>query len=373
MPARHHSRGTTPHFFALACALALPLSGQQVAGPTPAIPDYHTDRRFLAEVEAARSPGQIPETAIRHWQAANAVAGHHCPECFEHIATLSFRAGKWQDAADAAAQAERFEDQPTDLAYVELLRGSALMRVNDDHPALLDLDTADQSLKAAFSHDPHLHTALFLDGRALAALHRDADARAAFEHFLAAAPADDRYRSRAEQYLRDLHLARTTMAPPFSVTTVDGKTVTLDSLRGRVVLLDFWATWCVPCKQYLPQLQKLNADLHDQPFTILSVSRDEDLEVWKQYIADNHMTWPQVLDTGHTLASLYGVDALPHTFTIDADGALQSEIIGVGEDDLETRIRALLRRAHAIPPGAQSPGAPSVGSPASALPSAAHP
>ena len=321
------------------CLLAIAaLAGAQ------GIPDFHTDSRFRAEVEAARSPGQVAETAIAHWQAANRIAGRQCAECLERVATLSFRASHWQQAADAAVSFEDLSPKPADKAYAELLRGSALLHLNDDRPALLDLDTADQSFKAAFAHDPSLRSAVYLDGRALAALHRDREAREAFTQYLAIAPQNDPYRPRAQNYLDNLKLARATMAPPFAITTLDGRHLTLDDLHGRVVLLDFWATWCVPCQQLLPRLQQLAEHLRDQPFTLISISWDEDSDAWRQYIAANHMSWPQVLDQDHKLSAIYGVDALPHYFTIDGDGALQSEVVGVGNDDLEARITRLLAK-----------------------------
>ena len=327
---------------ALAATLLFLLHASSARAQNP--PDFHTDPRFRAELEAAHSPGQIAATAITHWQNANRIAAGQCAECFERIATLSFRSGQWEQAAEAAVGFETLSTTPVDKGYAELMRGSALLRVNDDKPSLLDLDTADQSFKAAFAHDASLRTAVYLDGRALAALHRDREARAAFTQYLQLAPPTDPYRARAQGYLDNLKLARATMASPFAVTTLDGRHITLDDLHGRVVLLDFWATWCVPCQQLLPRLQRLATQLQGQPFTLISISWDEDADAWKQYIAANHMSWPQVLDTGHTLSAAYGVDALPHYFTIDGDGALQSEVIGLGEDDLETRIAALLAK-----------------------------
>ncbi len=332
----------------LAIAPALPGLAQD------AIPDVHTDPRFRAEVELARSPGQIPQTAIVHWENANRIAGRQCAECLEHIATLSFRIGGWQAAADAAESFAALAPKLTDKAYGELLRGSALLRLNDDRPALLDLDHADSSFKAAFAHDPTLRTALYLDGRALAALHRDTEARAVFLHYAELVPPTDRYRARALRFADNLALARATMAPPLSVTTADGQTLSLDTLHGRVVLLDFWATWCVPCRDLLPRLQHLAERFQDQPFTLISISWDDDPAVWHNFITQNHMTWPQVLDSDHSLSASYGVDALPHYFTIDTDGVLQSEVVGLGNDDLETRIADLLDKAKALPAGSTS-------------------
>lgn len=341
-------------------------TGQVV--PAPPSQAFRSDPAFVAEISAARAPTASLAEQIAHWQRASTLAQSACAECAERVATLSFRAAEWEPAIRAAVEFEGLATQPRDQAYAELLHGSALFHLNDDQPTPNELREADTALKAAFAHDPTLRTALYLDGRALAALGKDDAARQAFTRYVELAPANDRYRARAQNYLANLSLARSTMAPPFSLTTADGRTISLDSLHGQVVLLDFWATWCVPCRQFLPRLQKLAADLHDQPFTLLSVSWDEDSDAWKQYIVANHMTWPQVLDDTHQFSDSYGVESLPHYFTIDADGALQSEVIGVGADDLETRIRALLassdRRAH---PRRMLPKLPAAESPSPAV------
>ena len=307
--------------------------------------EFRSDPAFGAEVAAARVAGTTLPEQIGHWQRASEAAGGQCAECLERLATLSFRAGEWEGAIRGATAFAAISTKPVDKGYAELLHGSAAMHLNEDQPTPNELREADEQFRAAVEHDPTLRTAVYLDGRTLAAMHRDDAARAAFVRYLELAPADDKYRARAEQYVKDLKLARAAMAPPFAVTTMDGRRVTLDELRGQVVLLDFWATWCVPCQQSLPQLQRLAADLKGEPFTVISVSWDEDAAVWQRYVTEHRMSWPQVRDEGHALSQVYGVDALPHTFTIDADGALVSEVVGVGADDVEGRVRALIAKA----------------------------
>ncbi len=306
---------------------------------------FRSDPTFQAEVAAARVAGTALPEQIGHWQQASAMAGGQCAECLERLATLSFRAGDWEGAIRGATAFEAISTTPADKGYAELLHGSAAMHLNDDQPTQNELSEADEQFRAAVEHDPTLRTAVYLDGRTLAALHRDDAARVAFVHYLELAPADDKYRARAEQYVKDLQLARATMAPPFAVTTMDGRRVTLDELRGQVVLLDFWATWCVPCQQFLPRLQQMATDLKGEPFTVISVSWDEDGAAWRRYVAEHRMSWPQVRDEGHALSQIYGVDALPHTFTIDANGVLVSEVVGVGPDDVEGRVRTLIAKA----------------------------
>ncbi len=336
-------------FVWLSVALVMGSAAMMLAQGAPAAA-FRSDPAFVGEVAAARAQGSSVAAQIGHWKQASALAMGACTECLERVATLSFRAGLWEEAIRASTQFAAMAPAAKDQAYAELLHGSAVFHLNDDQPTPNELAEADGELRSAIAHDPELRTALYLDGRALAALHKDDAAREAFTRYVQMAPADDKYKARAQNYLANLALARVTMAPPFSVTTMDGRVVSLDSLHGQVVLLDFWATWCVPCRQFLPRLQKLAADLKDEPFTLVSVSWDEDEDAWKKYVAANGMTWPQVLDASHALSNTYGVDGLPHTFTIDPDGALKSEVVGVGADDIEARVRALLlkadRRAH---------------------------
>jgi thiol-disulfide isomerase/thioredoxin len=124
----------------------------------------------------------------------------------------------------------------------------------------------------------------------------------------------------------------------------------MDELEGKVVLLDFWATWCAPCREALPHIRDVAKKFHDQPFVILSVSLDADEQKWKEFIGKNEMTWPQYRDGGFTgpIAKMFGVTAIPHTFTIDADGVLQEEHIG--DASIEGKLKKLIARARESQP-----------------------
>src|SRR5579864_9155774 len=119
------------------------------------------------------------------------------------------------------------------------------------------------------------------------------------------------------------------MAPPFAVTTIDGQRISMDDLQGKVVLLDFWATWCGPCREALPHMQKVAKKFQGQPLVILSVSLDKDEKAWREFITKNEMTWPQYRDGSFEgpIARKFSVDAIPHTFTIDADGVLHLDSV----------------------------------------------
>jgi len=140
------------------------------------------------------------------------------------------------------------------------------------------------------------------------------------------------------------------MAPPFSVTTLDGQRMSMDDLQGKVVLLDFWATWCVPCREALPHIRQVAKKFQGEPLLILSVSLDSEEQKWKDFIVKNEMTWPQYRDGSFSgpIAKMFSVNAIPHTFTVDADGVLQDEHIG--DASIEGKLKKLLARARELQP-----------------------
>jgi thiol-disulfide isomerase/thioredoxin len=210
---------------------------------------------------------------------------------------------------------------------------------------------AHDELAKALAIAPKFPAALFADGFALSQLKQDDTAKAQFEQYVKLAAVYDPQRQRALRYISDPELARARMAPAFAVTTIDGQRVSMDDLQGKVVLLDFWATWCAPCREALPRMQKIAKSFQGQPLVVLSVSIDTDEQKWKDFVKKNEMTWLQSRDQGFTgpIAKLFGVEAIPHTFTIDADGVLQDERIG--DAAIEGRLKKLVGRAQEMGAG----------------------
>jgi len=112
---------------------------------------------------------------------------------------------------------------------------------------------------------------------------------------------------------------------PFRATTVDGKTVNFPAdYKGKVVLMDFWATWCGPCRAELPKVVNAYNQYHDKGFEVLSVSLDRPKKGPEllQFVKDYGMTWPQIYDGGYwqtPVATLYGVQSIPCPVLVDGD------------------------------------------------------
>ena len=113
------------------------------------------------------------------------------------------------------------------------------------------------------------------------------------------------------------------MAPDFSQNTPGGKTLALRDLRGKVVLIDFWASWCRPCRIENPNVKKVYAKYAKKGFEILGVSLDRDHAAWVKAIQDDELPWKHVSDLGfwnNAVAQQYGVSSIPYTVLVDRDG-----------------------------------------------------
>ncbi|MBI4596320.1 MAG: TlpA family protein disulfide reductase [Candidatus Tectomicrobia bacterium] len=118
-------------------------------------------------------------------------------------------------------------------------------------------------------------------------------------------------------------------APNFTLKDLNGKTVSLTDYRGKVVFLNLWATWCPPCREEMPSMQKLYDQLQGQEFEILAVSIDSDgARSVGPFMNKYGLTFPALLDTDNRVARLYRVTGVPESFIIDKKGVIKKKIIG---------------------------------------------
>jgi len=134
-------------------------------------------------------------------------------------------------------------------------------------------------------------------------------------------------------------------APNFTLKSIDGKNVKLSELRGEVVMVNFWASWCGPCRQEMPILDAMYEEYQDLGFTILGVNVEEDPNAAKKLLKSIPVTFPILLDGENSVSKDYDVVAMPSTFMVDRDGNLRYKHLGYlpgYENEYERQVRELL-------------------------------
>ena len=128
-------------------------------------------------------------------------------------------------------------------------------------------------------------------------------------------------------------------APNFTLKNTEGKDVALSSFKGKYVLVDFWASWCGPCRAENPAVVKAYQKFKDKGFTILGVSLDDKKDKWLEAIKKDKLDWTQISDLKgwkSSAASLYGIKGIPMNFLIDKDGKIIAK--GLRGEDLEKKL-----------------------------------
>jgi thiol-disulfide isomerase/thioredoxin len=317
--------------------------------------DYKSNPKFQTAVSDGKllAENLDYDDAIASYKEANEIAGGKDKDCLRALLELQITNGNYDDALATAQTFETIIVTPAEKSYVETSRGRVFfLKAEPESGSQYDttlLNAADAAFKKALTLNPKNSSALFTDGQVLVHLGQIEAARAQFKTCLSSITPDDPIYVRTQRFAEDPSRALLQLAPAFSVTTLDGSHFNLDQMKGRVILIDFWATWCGPCMQELPQIKQIAKNFAGQPLVILSISWDEDGQVWRRFVAKNGMTWPQYRDTSHRIGKLFGVEALPGYFTIDSDGVLTAELLG-GGFDIESRLKELVAKAKAAKP-----------------------
>ena len=136
-------------------------------------------------------------------------------------------------------------------------------------------------------------------------------------------------------------------APGFTLQSLDGQQVSLASLKGKVVMVNFWATWCVPCRQEMPHLQALYERYNSLGFELLAVNVEKDNAAGaRKWLEETPVTFPVLFDPNNQVTKLYKVQTMPSTVMVARDGTMRFIHHGYKpgyEGEYQTQVRALLR------------------------------
>jgi len=121
-------------------------------------------------------------------------------------------------------------------------------------------------------------------------------------------------------------------APNFTLSTVDGKQVSLSQFKGKPVIINFWATWCPPCRLEMPALEEISHQAADKGFVLLAVNQEEDAATVKTFLTQNKYDYLSVLDLDGAVSAKYQVTGIPTSIFVDANGIVQEMHTGTLPD-----------------------------------------
>jgi thiol-disulfide isomerase/thioredoxin len=168
---------------------------------------------------------------------------------------------------------------------------------------------------------------------------------AELEALVKADDASSEDKAAAEKVLKSLKATAELKSKPLDIkfTAVDGREVDLAKMRGKVVLIDFWATWCGPCVQELPNVLKAYKELHPKGFEIIGISLDSDKEKLESFVKENGMDWPQFFDGKgwkNEISTTYDIQSIPAMWLVDQKGMVVDTAARGG---LEEKVAKLLK------------------------------
>jgi peroxiredoxin/Tfp pilus assembly protein PilF len=264
-----------------------------------------------------------------------------CYACYTGMAIAYLKLGDEKSALESSDKAVAAANNDSSRAYAHNLKGRILI-TNAEKPSEIGAAEAEFRLAVQLDHSAamyHLNLAT-----ALIRQSKDEVAKPELQECLAASPGPDVARM-AQVLLADPRRGRETFAPDFNVKALRGEQVSLQQFAGKVLVMDFWATWCPPCRASVGELKDLTKKYSADKLVLISVSADKDDSVWRDFIDKKHMEWLQYRDSDNQLLDAFGIHSFPTYLVIDGEGIIRTRITGLNpQETVVHRLRATLEQ-----------------------------
>jgi len=287
------------------------------------------------------------ELALDAYHKADKLSRHSSAACYLKLSLVERKLGDFSAALDDAKRALKVAgDNKTAALQAHLVRATLLTQMAGK-PTDKKLKEAEEELRQALALDSTNAIAHLDLGMVLLRQEHDAEGIPELNTFVSSPNADSRSVAEARLVIANPIRARTPFAPHFSFTTHENQNVSNASLRGKVVLLDFWGTWCPPCRESVPILRDLNKKYAGKPFQLVGISSDNDEDVWKTFIQAQRMDWSEYIDLSDEVLQAFKIESFPTYIVLDKDGVIRFRQSGLGEytqGELADAINKALKR-----------------------------
>ena len=311
------------------------------------------------------------DLALDAYRKADKICKHSSASCYMKLASVERKLGDFSTALDDAKRAAKVAGDDQKAAAGAHLFRAALLTQMSGKPTDKKLREAEGELRQAITLDSSAAISHYDLGVVLLKQERDPEGLAELNTYLGLPNAEPKTLAEARRIIASPVRARAPFAPDFSFTIEENENISNASLRGKVVLLDFWGTWCPPCRESIPSVRALQKRFAGKNVQIIGISSDDDEEVWRTFIKAQQMTWSEYIDLGGTVLGAFNVDSFPTYIVLDKDGVIRFRQSGFGQEtqsDIEEALNKALKResdpklaaaakAQADAGGAAGPGA----------------
>lgn len=306
------------------CLVAIPIAARET--PEDAF------KNTLDQAQQAMQQHRFSD-AVGLYRRANKMHQNACDQCLWGLANAFEALGAYKNVEETCDQMLALigSSSPIHAAAAWNLKGLAILKQSKAQKDMKRLPDAEAAFRSAFAADPNLHVVHYNLGYAMMVSGDDAGGIAELKAYLQAEP-DGRSAADARRLIEIPRGARQNFAPEFAFATMDGSYLSLDDLRGKIVLLDFWGSWCRPCVDSVGSLKRIQKRYDKEPFAMVSISVHDTDDKWRKFVTDHQMTWPQYRDESQSVSGAYHVNAFPSYFVIDQDGIVLGWAIGESAD-----------------------------------------
>ncbi|MCM3872998.1 MAG: redoxin domain-containing protein [Pyrinomonadaceae bacterium] len=292
------------------------------------------------------------EESLKVFKRANEMRDKKSAECFLGMAGAYHGLGAYKNTIESCDKVILFAGNNSQLqAQAYNLKGLAL-QAQAELKNQKKLQEAEAAFRQGLSLGVNLPILHYNLGFTLMQLGRDPEGLVELKKYLELDPTGN-HAEEARKLIDNPRRAREAYAPDFSITTADGEYITLEDLRGKVVVLDFWGTWCPPCVESVPSLRNLHKKYSKEPsFAMIGISSDTEEATWRAFTNKEKMVWPQYWDRDRRIQRAFDVRAFPTYIVIDHEGIMRFRSSGTSwersaslEDAIQKQVKIVAKAA----------------------------
>lgn len=286
------------------------------------------------------------EEALKSFKRANELREKKSAECYGWLSETYLALEAYKNAIETADKVIELANGDQQLLMKAYNNKGLALQASAEKKDQKKLQAAEAVFKEALAMQGAPAIMRYNLGVVLLQLSRDEEGVAELKQYIKLQP-NGSYLELARQMVANPRRARENYAPEFSFTSSEGEHIALEDLRGKVVLLDFWGTWCPPCVESVPELRNLHKRYSKEgSFVVIGISSDSDEDEWREFTAKNKMIWPQYRDRDHRVLSAFNIRAFPTYILIDHEGIVKFISVGTSwqrSANLEDAIRKQLK------------------------------